>query len=141
MFNKRSAYQKRDAVCRRIGYFSYDAYLRSPLWSTIRLRVLNRDMFLCRCCGNRATQVHHNRYEVKVLKGESVEGLRSLCDKCHHRIEFEGNEKRSLTAAATKCRELTKAGDVVHKQMKKYLKKKQNSLKKKQKTPYFRVKR
>lgn len=52
----------------------------------------------CRACKSaRATQVHHLRYTVQVLRGGSgqLRFLWGVCRGCHRGIEFEGERKRT----------------------------------------------
>lgn len=71
-----------------LGFESYDAYLRSDLWYSIRRKVLCRDSYGCVLCDEAATQVHHQDYSMDVLKGKDLAPLHSLCNECHDRIEF-----------------------------------------------------
>jgi 5-methylcytosine-specific restriction endonuclease McrA len=61
----------------------YDEYLKSPLWKTIRKRILDRDLHLCRDCGEKAQHVHHLSYAAQVMSGEDDSKLISLCVPCH----------------------------------------------------------
>lgn len=86
--------------CDKIGFESYKSYLQSELWASIRLRVLERDHYICQCCGRRACQVHHFIYSTKVIQGVDDLSLVSLCEPCHHFGEFSKNgRKRGHTAA------------------------------------------
>lgn len=79
---------------------NYADYLGSPLWRSIRSRVLDRDKLRCTCCSKRANQVHHLDYSRVTLLGESLNGLVSICRRCHKRIEYtKKGAKRSLSAA------------------------------------------
>lgn len=63
----------------------YHAYLDSPEWKDKRLRVLNRDKYICQgCLINKATQVHHLTYD-RIFK-EPLFDLTSVCNDCHHNI-------------------------------------------------------
>lgn len=64
----------------------YKAYLSSPLWETIRTRVLQRDNGLCLCCGRKASQVHHRSYSPAVMSGQNITLLASICRQCHDTI-------------------------------------------------------
>ena len=96
----RKEYVRRNNRLRSLGFDSYPAYLSSSLWYAIRRRVLERDHCICRSCKvAAATQVHHADYEVKTLRGETIERLFSVCEGCHHRGEFDGDRKTSLWEA------------------------------------------
>ena len=96
-------YRRREAAIRRLGFPTYRDYLASDLWREVRLRALRRDRFACRCCGDRATQVHHRKYEYRVMKGEVLGHLLSLCERCHKSIEFrDDGQKTGTTGAMTR---------------------------------------
>ena len=88
-------YIERNKNVRKIGFPSYEEYLKSDLWEKIRERVKKRDKYRCQCCkGNHRIQVHHTSYQPKVLLGEQLDPLITLCEFCHHKIEFDDlNEK------------------------------------------------
>lgn len=83
-----SAYTDRDARLRKLGFASYAAYLDSELWAGIRRRVHRKHRKCQICLKRRARQVHHRNYELAVLRGDSLDGLLSICGKCHYRAEF-----------------------------------------------------
>lgn len=88
----------RKAALLAMGFASYRAYLASDLWEAIRNRVLARDKYCCRRCGENANQVHHTHYWPEVLRGEDDSYLVALCRFCHQSIEFDGNgEKKPLS--------------------------------------------
>jgi 5-methylcytosine-specific restriction endonuclease McrA len=62
----------------------YQEYLKSDKWKAKRLRVLQRDNFICQKCGDRAWQVHHKTYER--IFNEHPSDLVSLCGDCHKDI-------------------------------------------------------
>lgn len=62
--------------------FRHSATLRKrkpKLWQSIRERVLERDRGECQCCGRKAEQVHHRDYRPRVLSGEDIDPLVSVC--------------------------------------------------------------
>lgn len=89
-----SAYAQRDMHLKSMGYRSYKEYLHSDLWNVIRQLVLMRDGGVCQCCGDVAEQVHHDRYDIEVLRGRNVKPLYAMCRKCHELVEFRDNAKR-----------------------------------------------
>lgn len=97
-------YRKRNEILRSMGYSSYGEYLASPLWKTIRTRILYRDRFTCYCCGERATQVHHKRYTKGSLSGENENQLEAICRDCHHLCEYTGTTKNTTRSATDKMR-------------------------------------
>ena len=63
-------------------------FYRSKAWRQARALALRRDMFTCRDCGGRATEVHH----VRELSPDNIDNpeialgldnLMSLCTACH----------------------------------------------------------
>lgn len=93
-----AAYRERNAVIREMGYPSYAAYLRSDLWASIRSRVIAARPD-CVLCQKPAENIHHVGYGRAVLGGERDEALMPLCRGCHHRVEFDGERKRTVTEA------------------------------------------
>ena len=77
----------------------YKDYLKSTLWSIIRKTVLERDKHKCVVCHRKATEVHHNSYEIDVLAGADIVPLVSICHWHHHLIEFGDEGKKDLIAA------------------------------------------
>lgn len=60
----------------------YLDYLKSTEWKTIRLKVMERDNFMCKKCGTeKACHVHHLTYER--LRCERLDDLISICLCCH----------------------------------------------------------
>lgn len=85
-------YRSRDALLRHLGFKSYAAYLRSPLWKSIKAAIPGK-----RCCipgcPNPSVDLHHLHYERWILDGTApIEVLREvivhLCRSCHIRVEF-----------------------------------------------------
>jgi len=78
--------QKRfdDQVSEDKQYYN-EVYLNSAEWKDKRIRVLNRDKYICQgCLSNKATQVHHLTYE-RIYK-EPLFDLISVCENCHKSI-------------------------------------------------------
>ena len=78
---RRQLYQDRADNLKAMGFPSYDAYLDSGLWKSIRHRILFRCK-QCFSCGRPSTQVHHTIYTMAVLKGQNFEGLYATCSSC-----------------------------------------------------------
>lgn len=66
------------------GYYEY---LKSEDWRNKRMKTLLRDNMKCRCCGEKATQVHHITYDN--LGFEKDIDLLSVCAECHKKIHSE----------------------------------------------------
>jgi len=66
-----------------------DVYLKSNEWKNKRLLILKRDNYKCKCCNEKATEVHHINYDT-VLK-EDFNILISVCRNCHQKIHFNGD--------------------------------------------------
>lgn len=85
---------ERDLLLSELGYSSYENYRSSALWKRIRSRVLDRDDHTCLRCFGQAEVVHHRTYSRAVLVGDDDEALVSLCDGCHHVVEFDDSGVR-----------------------------------------------
>ena len=100
-------YAQRNTLLLRMGFTSYDNYLAGVLWAEIRDAVVNRDSHTCKLCDNKSEVVHHIDYEEATMRGESLDGLVSVCCRCHKNIEFsKKGEKRSLLSAQYAYRNL-----------------------------------
>src|SRR4051812_37355823 len=98
------SYSERSISLRKLGFDNYKSYILSPLWKTIRSRVLCRDGHLCRICKRNATNVHHNSYSEQALAGYDDLCLVSLCANCHMDFEFtELGNKCHFDYAVAKC--------------------------------------
>jgi hypothetical protein len=61
-----------------------------PRWQRVRLRILERDGFACKACGDakNTLHVHHRVYEKKKKIWDALdENLITLCEECHQRAE------------------------------------------------------
>jgi 5-methylcytosine-specific restriction endonuclease McrA len=94
-----STYGQRGKTLLALGYPSYQLYLESELWAGIRKRVIERDGQLCRVCKFLAKEVHHTDYLEDTLTGANLDHMLSLCARCHHKIEFHGDWKRTMEQA------------------------------------------
>ena len=70
-------------------YEGYPEYLASPLWASIRKRVLTATP-ICVGCNRYATQVHHRDYRPRVMPGEDITPLVPMCPPCHKHIHAGG---------------------------------------------------
>lgn len=62
----------------------YHQYLQSPQWSSIRLKVLDRDGYRCRVCNSGLDlNVHHRTYDNIGNELEHLYDLTTLCRPCH----------------------------------------------------------
>ncbi len=81
-------YRYRDDNLRAMGFPSYADYLQSPLWASIRARVVADAGGVCSGCGaDKGVQVHHRAYDPATLKGEQLHAMSALCFRCHSRME------------------------------------------------------
>lgn len=95
-------YRERDRVLGALGFGSYDEYLASPLWRDIRLRKLKEGNHCYGCGSGPCWQVHHADYSRETLLGESLTGLRTICEKCHKACEFFAGTKLSPSQATAR---------------------------------------
>lgn len=94
-------YQGRAFWLAELGFASYADYLASPLWQTVRSKVLRKAKWRCCCCRGRATQVHHSRYHRNDLTGKNGKYLHAICGTCHQSAEFtwRSNKKTDVRQA------------------------------------------
>jgi len=96
-------YTSRNEALRSLGYPTYQAYLESPLWASIRKKVLARDGHCCLLCGSWATQVHHLEYLLPTLLGQDLRGMASICGDCHHHVEYDPSGHKRSPEAVDRC--------------------------------------
>ena len=72
---------KRDLLS--IGFKAYADYLASTLWDNVRRDAFTRWGRQCKACGFSATQIHHARYSLDALRGDSTDALWPVCGNCH----------------------------------------------------------
>lgn len=95
-------YSERQRVLELLGYNSYRDYLLSPLWKSIRDKVLRGKCVICDKTD--ASQVHHRNYLYETLAGQCLDQLIPLCGKCHRKIEFSHRNKRTPQDTDNYCR-------------------------------------
>jgi hypothetical protein len=102
-------YEERGRSLQILGYASYSDYLRSPLWGSIRSKVIARSPF-CRLCRVRlSTQAHHTSYCLPIMGGQRIASIWALCGRCHLRVEFTcDGDKRSFLWALKRAKKLDK---------------------------------
>ena len=84
--------KKKDAINYRE---KYQEYLKSPHWQALRIKALDRDLYLCRICrSSKKLHVHHRSYKNKGLNGMEIEDLTTLCEKCHNLFHKHGRLSR-----------------------------------------------
>ena len=102
-------YEERDSLLGSLGFKSYQHYLSSSLWKSIREEVLQEHPD-CFGCGEAANQIHHTRYSARVLKGEERRSLKTVCSSCHRKAEYEGKNKiKNLGHVNERLREIRKS--------------------------------
>jgi len=94
-----NVYAYRDDNLKQLGYASYEAYLRSPLWKSIRQRVHARAQQKCERCQQPSQQVHHRAYDPATLRGDSIHALMALCERCHRTAESVRRKHGDVGAA------------------------------------------
>lgn len=80
-------YRERNLVLADMGFGSYDDYLKSDLWQSIRERLIDGDRE-CAFCKRLATQVHHASYDAETMEGLADRWLYPVCRRCHEYGEF-----------------------------------------------------
>lgn len=81
-------------VCRRatLFYMTYSEKLKDPRWQKKRLEILQRDLFACRLCEDKETQlqVHHLQYMNEPWDVPN-DKLITYCKHCHQVVELFKN--------------------------------------------------
>lgn len=91
------ARRARTAVLRKLGYESYNDYLRSPHWRDLRRLAAAELPNVCLCGATEQLQLHHMTYER--LGHEQLVDLIWLCATCHnltHVLERRGDTDLAL---------------------------------------------
>ena len=84
---------------KELGFRSYDAYISSRLWWSIRQIILERDGKCCQVCGTPSKIVHHIDYTKIIMLGQGNQHeLITLCEPCHNFVEQDKrvSEKKIL---------------------------------------------
>jgi uncharacterized Zn finger protein (UPF0148 family) len=82
-----------------LGFSRYDDYLNSPLWAGIRTRVFESKGRTClRCLTAKANQIHHERYDLATMRGDTLLHLTPICGDCHQ--SEHGISKKPSTSPA-----------------------------------------
>lgn len=69
---------------------TYSELLRDPRWQKMRLKIMERDGFKCRICGNEkgTLNVHHKVYKSGKKPWEyDAHKLVTVCEPCHAHLE------------------------------------------------------
>ena len=104
------AYRRRNTELKRLGYSSYEEYLRSELWKTIRDRVFKKRGRHCTLCPSPADVVHHQTYSKRVLTGHKICDLLPMCRRCHSSVEYDDTgRKREIDAVHNAVQKLRAA--------------------------------
>lgn len=75
----------RQPTCNDSFWREYNAYLLTDKWKMKRLKVLERDNYLCQAClETQATQAHHLTY--KHVFNEPLFDLIAICQPCHDQL-------------------------------------------------------
>lgn len=90
-------YAERAIALDRLKFGSYEDYLSSKLWQTIRERVIELKGKQCSLCPKRYECIHHHSYRRDVLSGKNIQPLFPLCHSCHEQIEFSDGHKRQMS--------------------------------------------
>lgn len=76
---------------------TYEQYLESSLWKSIKQRVYQRFGHQCSICEKTATEIHHASYCLETMLGKRIRNLFPLCEGCHQAVTFDENgQKRPI---------------------------------------------
>jgi hypothetical protein len=98
MKNKRAVqYRLRNIQLKTLGFDSYQEYLKSPLWMSIRKMFHKRWKGKpCQCCGMvRKLIPHHIKY--KGIDKINLSSIMPVCESCHSGIHAISNKHSNLT--------------------------------------------
>lgn len=79
--------KKKQYLKKGLSYYR-DEYLKSDEWKEKRKRILERDQGNCRCCGQKANDIHHITY-ARVYREKDTD-LIAVCRNCHEKIHKNG---------------------------------------------------
>lgn len=99
-------YRKRARSLKKLGFDSYEEYLKSNLWKEVKRRVFREFGNNCLLCPAHAETVHHNRYNIADLSGRNLRHVVPICHSCHRIVEFDGETKLTLKQARMKYKSL-----------------------------------
>lgn len=77
----------------------HDKYMKTQEWKDIRLQILERDGWRCRCCGRTNDDpkaqltIHHSTYDNLFNEEEHLDDLITLCKYCHYQIHQSNANK------------------------------------------------
>jgi len=74
-----------------LGFTTYQAYLCSPMWKTIRRRNIRKT---CELCGGPPHSLHHIKYDIATMRGLKPWNLVTLCSNCHNKCHFDESGKK-----------------------------------------------
>lgn len=78
-----------------LGFHSYAYYLSSPLWASIRLRVIEEKGNKCFVCRDAdCDQFHHMDYSLTVLCGDNIDPIFPVCEDCHGKSHSKHKKTR-----------------------------------------------
>ena len=96
---------------------TYAEKLRDPSWQKMRLKILERDRFICQCCGDEeeTLNVHHKIYHHGVNPWEyKNDELTTLCESCHREeSEYTKNSLPEKMEILKKTFLSSEIGDIV----------------------------
>lgn len=97
-------YTQRNELLLILGFKDYRAYLRSPLWKSIRQRKIELDpvCYGCGRCDPAIIQVHHGKYTMDNLTGKTLADMYTVCSRCHRMCEVTRSGFKRTPEYATK---------------------------------------
>lgn len=109
-------YEGRNDIVKRLGFKAYGEYLKSPLWTSIRERVLWGNKPCCvEDCHRIANQVHHSKYTYDNLSGRATDFMHPVCKQCHNRAEVGANGHKYTLDEANERLGITKKPKFIRK--------------------------
>lgn len=95
-------YSERNHNLKKLGFTDYKDYLSSVVWANVKDKVYAAKGKRCVGCGKPAIHIHHRRYRIEDLEGDTIEYLEPICKSCHKSIEYDGKSKLPVRLANDK---------------------------------------
>ena len=82
-------YKERTKSLNILKYGSYKSYLQGKEWCSIRKWVVSLYGGRCSFCTHDYNEIHHAKYDVDTLVGNTLHHLHPVCHDCHQYGEFD----------------------------------------------------
>ena len=96
-------WQERDNSLKKAGFKSYDEFLKSELWQSIKKKASSKTTFqYCWLCSRTDVDLHHLHYKRLTQKTNALKDIVPCCREHHKQIhDLAKAKKTSVKAAST----------------------------------------